>query len=37
VLGIGTMRIYLKGNWAVPAWELLADPQVRALDERFRR
>ena len=37
VLGIGTMRIYLEGSWAVPAWELLADPRVRELDARFRR
>jgi hypothetical protein len=37
VLGIGTMRIYLEGCWAVPAWELLADPRVRGLDARFRR
>jgi Trypsin-like peptidase domain len=37
VLGVGTMRIYLKGNWAVPAWELLADPHVLELDARFRR
>jgi hypothetical protein len=36
VLGIGTRRIYLTGNWAVPAWELRADPHVRELDARFR-
>jgi hypothetical protein len=35
-LGIGTRRIYLTGNWAVPAWELRADPHVRELDARFR-
>ena len=31
VVGIGNSRIYLVGKWAVPTWQLLRDPRVRAL------
>lgn len=31
VLGVGFARAYLKGNWAVPSWELVRDRRIREL------
>lgn len=31
MLGYGTSRQYLKGNWAVPMWEVIRDKRVRDL------